>query len=230
MPPADEASPSPAPGGASGHRPSDRQSERWSDSPRALELVEAARALAARGFALATSGNFSVRLDAGRAIITRSGRDKSRLTADDLMLVDLAARALEPAGAVPSAEAALHGQLYRRFPAATAILHVHAPAATALSLRHGAVGAIHLRGYEMVKALEGVTTHEHDEVVPIVPNSQDMAVLGAAVEGALGEHPAAHAYLIAGHGLYTWASSVSAARRHVEALEFLFDVELRLRG
>ena len=39
--------------------------------------------------------------------------------------------------------------------------------------------------------------------------------------------PGAHAYLIAGHGLYTWAPSLPDARRHVEALEQLFDYELR---
>jgi len=29
------------------------------------------------------------------------------------------------------------------------------------------------------------------------------------------------------HGLYTWGESVAEARRHLEALEFLFEVEGR---
>jgi methylthioribulose-1-phosphate dehydratase len=39
-----------------------------------------------------------------------------------------------------------------------------------------------------------------------------------------------HGYLIGGHGFYTWGESVDAALRHVEAFEFLFECELRMRG
>ena len=33
--------------------------------------------------------------------------------------------------------------------------------------------------------------------------------------------------LLSRHGLYTWGQSVAEARRHLEALEFLFEVEVR---
>ena len=198
------------------------------------ELVEAARWLGGRGFLPATSGNLSVRLDDGRLALTASGRDKAALTEADLLLLDPAGRPL-PAGpgtGAPSAEAALHLRLYRRFPACRAVLHVHSPASTALSRRAAAAGraVVELAGYELLKALAGVTTHEHVEPVPLVENSQDLDRLGAAADRALDAYPSAHAYLIASHGLYTWGASVAEARRQVEALELLFDCELLLQG
>ena len=39
--------------------------------------------------------------------------------------------------------------------------------------------------------------------------------------------PDAHGVLLSRHGLYTWGESVAEARRHLEALEFLFEVEGR---
>jgi methylthioribulose-1-phosphate dehydratase len=41
---------------------------------------------------------------------------------------------------------------------------------------------------------------------------------------ALEAHPHAHGVLLSRHGLYTWGQSVAEARRHLEALEFLFEV------
>jgi methylthioribulose-1-phosphate dehydratase len=72
-----------------------------------------------------------------------------------------------------------------------------------------------------------VGTHEHVEIVPVVANDQDTARLAARADERLDRTPGAHAYLISGHGLYTWARTLSLAARHVEALEFLFECELR---
>jgi methylthioribulose-1-phosphate dehydratase len=78
--------------------------------------------------------------------------------------------------------------------------------------------------------LAGIETHETRVVVPVFPNDQNIARLAQAVDDWLDSHPACHAYIIAGHGFYTWGASVKDALRHVEALEFLFDVEVRLHG
>jgi methylthioribulose-1-phosphate dehydratase len=75
----------------------------------------------------------------------------------------------------------------------------------------------------MVKGLDGVTTHEHREWIPIVDNDQDMTRLARRVRGVLGKSPAAHAFLIHRHGLYTWGRTLADAERHVEILEFLFE-------
>ena len=81
---------------------------------RADELIAAGRFLFERGWVPATSGNFSARLSDGRLALTVSGRHKGRLTHDDVLLADAEGRSLDDRR--PSAETALHVQLYRRFP------------------------------------------------------------------------------------------------------------------
>lgn len=193
---------------------------------RAAELIEAGRAIDARGWVPATSGNFSARLANGRIVITASGRHKGRLTSEDILLVDAEGRSLD--GRRPSAETLLHASLYRRYPEVQAILHPHSPASTLISRLTS--GEVILEGYELLKALAGIDTHETRIVVPIFPNDQDIARLARRVEEYLETQGGIHAYLIAGHGFYTWGRSVAEALRHVEALEFLFDLETRMYG
>jgi methylthioribulose-1-phosphate dehydratase len=188
----------------------------------ASELIAAGRDFAARGWVAATSGNFSRRLAGGRIAITVSGRDKGSLVPADFVAFDAAG----PVPAGVSAEAPLHVSLYRRDPAIGAVLHVHSVAATLASLRHAANGEIVLAGYEMLKALAGIATHEASIVVPIFANDQDVPALAARVEQRLTGAPGEVGYLIAGHGLYTWGRTVAEARRHVEAFDFLLTCEL----
>ncbi len=193
---------------------------------RADELIEAGRFIHARGWVPATSGNFSARLADGRIAITVSGRHKGDLKREDIMLVDAEGRSLD--GGKPSAETLLHTSLYRRFPNVGAVLHPHSPSATLIS--RWFTGELVLEDYELLKALEGIDTHEARVVVPIFGNDQNIARLAAQVEDYMQDHPDLMAYIIAGHGFYTWGSSVKDALRHVEALEFLFDLETRLHG
>jgi len=218
-----------------------------SPSQKALATLEtAASGLAAvgrdfygRGWVLATGGNFSMRLGEGSMMITASGREKGALTAQDMVVLDLDAHLLAPhsAGsngsrARPSAEAKLHARLYSRIPEIGAVLHVHSPCATVLSRLDAAQGVLEITGYEMLKALSDVHTHEHKERVPIFHNSQSMDDLARAVDAwmdAFGTE-SIHGYLVAGHGLYAWGRHIDEARRHVEAFEFLFDCTLRYRA
>jgi methylthioribulose-1-phosphate dehydratase len=188
-------------------------------------LCAIARWCAARGWVPATSGNFSVRIG-DRMHITASGLDKGALTPEDLLETDLDGQVL--AGeSKPSAEAGLHVVLYRERPEAAAILHVHTIWNTLLSARFAPRGYVPLEGYELLKGLSGVATHMHLERVPVIENSQDYAALAMELEAALRNHRQAHGVLLSRHGLYTWGQSVAEARRHLEALEFLFEVEER---
>ena len=190
-------------------------------------LCATARWCYARGWVPATSGNFSVRdRGAARMLISPSGLDKGVMTRGDLLETDLAGRALDPKKK-PSAETGLHAVIYRERPDAYAILHVHTVWNTIVSRMKGARGCVVLKGYELLKGLAGVTTHEHEEQVPVLENSQDYAMLGAEMAAALGRFPQTHGVLLSAHGLYTWGTSVAEARRHLEALEFLFEVEGR---
>ena len=188
-------------------------------------LCAAAHWCYARGWVPATSGNFSVRAGV-HILITPTGLDKGTLTPADLLEIDPEGRAIAGRGR-PSAETSLHTVIYHARPQAHAILHVHSIWNTLLSGQFASTGFVPLEGYELLKGLSGVTTHAHRERIPIVENSQDYKKLASELAAALTENSGAHGVLLSRHGLYTWGESVAEARRHLEALEFLFEVEGR---
>lgn len=192
----------------------------------AAQLVEAGRFLALQGWMPATSGNCSARVDAERAMITVSGRDKGRLDPKELMLIDMDGASLSP-GKKPSAEALLHASLYRRRPDIGAVLHTHSVHATVLSLLEPE--ALWLSDLEVLKALPGIATHAARVRVPVLPNEQDIARLASVLEACLELNPETSGFLIAGHGFYTWGATVGEAVRCIEAFEFLFECECLLR-
>jgi methylthioribulose-1-phosphate dehydratase len=195
---------------------------------RADAIADAARQLAALGWTPATSSNFSMRLDARHIAITRSGKDKGRLRRDDIMLIDLHGHAVGTT-ARPSAETALHTQVYRRWPEMTAVLHTHSRTQSVASRLYAARGTIQLQGWELQKAISGYTSHDSVLEIPVFPNTQHMPDLVAQVDAWLDAGKPLHAYLIDGHGIYTWGRDMAEARRHLEALEFLLECEMDLR-
>jgi methylthioribulose-1-phosphate dehydratase len=195
---------------------------------RADAVVDAARELAALGWTPATSSNFSMRLDAKHAAITISGRDKGHLSRDDIMIVDMQGKAVGTE-ARPSAETELHTQVYRHWPAMNAVLHTHSRTQSVASRLFAKDGVIRLEGWELQKAIAGYTTHESVLEIPVFPNTQHMPELVAQVDAWLDAGKPLHAYLINGHGIYTWGRDMAETRRHLEALEFLLGCELDLR-
>jgi methylthioribulose-1-phosphate dehydratase len=194
--------------------------------PQAIEALAAfGRFASARGWIAATSGNFSCRLDADHALVTRSGIDKGAIGAGNVAVVPLAG----PIPAGMSAETPLHLARYRASAATGAIVHVHTIAATVLSRADAARGYVRLRGFEMQKALSGIATHEAVVDVPVFANDQDTVALAATIEARLNGDAAVPGYLLAGHGLYAWGATMSDARRHLEGLEFLLACTLEER-
>jgi methylthioribulose-1-phosphate dehydratase len=193
------------------------------------QTVEAIAAIgrfaAARGWVPATSGNFSARIDATTAAITRSGIDKGNIHSDDLIAI--AVDGPLPAGV--SAETPLHAARYRGDAATGAIVHVHTVSATVLSRADEPRGYVELEGYEMHKSLQGITTHESIVRLPVFANDQDTSALAERIEAQLGRTPAVPGYLLAGHGLYAWGATMVDARRHLEGLEFLLQCALEER-
>jgi methylthioribulose-1-phosphate dehydratase len=194
----------------------------------APQIAELARLCYARGWAPGTSGNFSatVSRDPLRLAITTSGVDKGTLTPDDIVEMDGLGRMVAGSGR-PSAESSLHLAVVRAR-GAGAVLHTHSIWSTIISESgdHG----VAIEGYEMLKGLDGVVTHEHREWLPVFENTQDWAAAAPEVEGFLAEHPDTHGFLIRRHGLYTWGRDLAEARRHLEVFEFLFEVMGRKRG
>jgi methylthioribulose-1-phosphate dehydratase len=187
-------------------------------------LTEAGASLAQRGWLLGTSGNLSATLDLEplRLIITASGQDKGRLASSSFVEVNADGQVLSGEGQ-PSAETSLHRVIIRRKKAGS-VLHVHSSWATVLSDLYAVRGGIEITGYEMLKGLSGIKTHEHTEWLPILENSQNYVEMTARLDGVLVECPDAHGVLLRGHGLYTWGIDVNEAQRHVEILEFLLEV------
>jgi methylthioribulose-1-phosphate dehydratase len=188
------------------------------------QLIAAGKDFYRRGWMLGTSGNLSAVIDATplRLAITASGASKGALTPDQILQIDGMGKVLRGNGR-PSDETQLHlGAVQVR--QAGAVLHTHSVWSTLLSEAFAPQGRLLIEGFEMLKGLAGVSTHEHSESVPIIENSQDMKSLSRRFEEALVNYPDAHAVLLRRHGLYTWGRNLDEARRHVEILEFLLEV------
>jgi methylthioribulose-1-phosphate dehydratase len=187
-------------------------------------LVELGRSCYARGWALGTSGNFSAVVSRTPLClsITSTGLDKGNLTTDQLVRVDANGAVIQGTGK-PSAETALH-LVVARIRQAGAVLHTHSVWSTILSRLHATERGLWIEGYEMLKGLRGVTSHQHREWLPIIENDQEMTRLAKVVETALGQNPGMHGFLLRNHGLYTWGENLAEAKRHLEILEFLMEV------
>ncbi|SDM24582.1 methylthioribulose 1-phosphate dehydratase [Allokutzneria albata] len=196
-------------------------------------LREAGRALAAEsaryaalGWMRGTSGNLSVRLrdEPLRLAVTTSGLDKGELTEDDVVVVDADGVAVPDQPhpeKVPSAEARLHGRI-AAVSGAAAVVHVHVMASVLAAERWP--GGVELIDLEMLKGF-GRAAHDDLVTIPVVPNGQDMRVLGDAFEKSFrADTPA---LIVARHGLYVWGADLLQARHRAECLEWLlrFKVE-----
>jgi methylthioribulose-1-phosphate dehydratase len=119
--------------------------------------------------------------------------------------------------------------VYEREAAAGAVVHTHSLAATVLSRAVAPETWLELRGYELAKAFAGVADHEACVGLPIIENDADARVLARRVRAAIEARGSARAYLIRGHGSYTWGRDMDEALRHAEALEFLLACALEER-
>ena len=208
-------------------RPSEQDNQNGSsggDSTLAGLLAEAGRDFYRRGWVLGTSGNFSAVAgsDPLRLAITASGADKGALLPGDFLEIDANGQVTRGDGR-PSDEARLHLAVVR-LRGAGAVMHTHSVWSTLLSEAFAKDGQLCIEGFEMLKGLADVSTHEHCESLPVIENSQDMKTLAHALEQALEKHPDCHGVLLRRHGLYTWGRDLLEARRHVEILEFLLEV------
>ena len=194
-----------------------------------LALAAIGHSFYSRNWVLGTSGNFSAVVSAEplRLVITPSGAHKGQLSGDEFLEIDGDAAVVRGSGK-PSAETLLHLEIVRAR-GAGAVLHTHSVWSTILSDVHASAGGFEITGFEMLKGLAGVQTHEHREWIPIVGNDQDMARLAKVVRQTLQRHPAAHAFLLQRHGLYTWGPTIADAERQIEILEFLLEAVGRSR-
>ena len=190
----------------------------------AEELVRLGTDFHRRSWMLGTSGNLSAVLsrDPLRLAITASSIDKGRMNASQILEIDESGSMMHSGNGKPSAETLLHLEVIRSA-GASAVMHTHSVWTTVLSDYHHREGGFYIEGYEMLKGLEGVNTHQHREWIPVLENSQDMAALAIEAKQRITTRPDIHGLLVRRHGMYTWGKDLAAAARHVEILEFLME-------
>ena len=189
------------------------------------QLTKTISDLHSRRWCEGTGGNFSVvvQRDPIHLLMAPSGINKGRVESAHLVIVDEHQQVMEGEGRA-SAETTLHIEIIRTLEC-RAVLHTHSIAATVLSDHFKEQAKIQLEGWEMLKGLKGITSHETSIDIPIVPNNQNIKELSQTVRPYLSS--TLPGLLVAGHGLYAWGNSLEEAQRHVEILEFLFSVLLQ---
>ncbi len=203
------------------------------DRDRANELVEAIKFFSQKGWSPATSTNYSVRsTEADQYIISRSGVDKSKFQLSDLILINPEGEVQDPfrkPGVKSSAETEIHTFLYGLDPSINCVLHTHSVLGTVLSKHFERDRWMCIDGFEVLKGIEGNTTHQFEEILPIVPNSQEMRDIIWELKPHLDTLKKAKGFLIAGHGLYAFGKDIAQAKRHIETYEFLFECLYAMR-
>ncbi len=189
----------------------------------AEEIIQAGKFLDSKGWVPATSGNISMKVDEKYVAITVSGKHKGHLRDEDIILVDIEGNPVS--GGKPSAETLIHTYVYQKFPEARAVVHTHSPNATLIS--RIIKERVEIEDYELLKAFPNIDTHQTKVSIPILENDQNIPRLVNKLSRVIGNSKL-YGFLIASHGLYTWASSMKQAIIQAEAYEFLFECELKL--
>ena len=187
------------------------------------DLVACIHFLHQKGFAPATSSNYSVR-EAGATefYISASGIDKGAFSVKDLMKVDQFGIPVKDSRK-PSAETQIHTMIYDHKPEVNCVLHTHTICNTVLSHVLKSQGHIRLEGFEVLKGLEGISTHESVVDLPIFENAQNIPELSQKILQFWKNNEGMQGFLLAGHGLYAWGKDIPSAKRHIEVFEFLLE-------
>ena len=177
------------------------------------KVAAAARALAADGLVHGTSGNVSARRD-DLVAITPTGAVLAEVEPEHVTVVSLDGEVVA-GDLAPTSEADLHLGVYRRYDAG-AVVHTHAPVATALSCVLDELPCVH---YEML-LLGGA--------VRVAPYATfGTPELAASVVDALEGKTAT---LLANHGTVTFGADVDAAVKATELLEWACGVYWHARA
>ena len=189
------------------------------------QLTKTIADLHGRRWCEGTGGNFSVvvQRDPLHLLMAPSGVNKGQVEPAQLVIVDEQQKVIQGQGRA-SAETTLHVEIITTLQC-RAVLHTHSVDSTVLSDHCAKQATIRLEGWEMLKGLKGITTHDTSIDIPIVANNQNMRELSQCIRPYLNTN--APGILVAGHGLYAWGDSLAEAQRHVEILEFLFSTVLQ---
>lgn len=152
-----------------------------------------------------TGGNVSCRIDGDRIAMTPTGRDKARLEAEEVVILELDGTNLTP-GLAPTVEHSMHLRLYQRHPSVGAVVHAHPPVASAFTASET---PIDIRLLSEPYAVAGPIA-----VVPYIAyGTEELA--DAVAEAMTGLHCA----LLRNHGVVCTGRTVLEAFCRVEVIE-----------
>jgi methylthioribulose-1-phosphate dehydratase len=201
-----------------------------SDYHALCDLVILARELNNQGHNSATSGNYSLKTSDNTFQISQSGVDKAYLTPSNFLSVDAQGKILdklEIKGRKPSDEMKVHLGIYAKTDA-RCIIHAHSFAALVWTeTRFNKKKPLQLKGWELLKALRGIKTHEVTVDLAVMDNTQDMDSLAQKLPD-LNKNPHQWCLILRGHGIYVWGETVAEAKRHWQAYQYLFELENQL--
>ena len=168
------------------------------------ELIDTVLAFHSTGLSIGTSGNASVRTDAG-FFITPTGVEYEQLQPDSLVMMNLNGEILE-GNLKPSSEWRFHQAIYTARSEVNAIVHVHSPYATGIACTRKEIPAFHymiaLAGGDTIRCADYATFGTEE--------------LSANAVTALEDR---HACLLANHG------QISLGKNLQEALAMAREVE-----
>ena len=115
----------------------------------------------------------------------------------------------------------MHLQLYNRDNNINAVIHTHSVNSIAISEEYPK--GLTFSQLEILKAFSGINTHDTSIYIPVFSNQQNISLLAGEIECYMKDNNQGFAYLIKGHGVYTWGYDINECIRHLEALEYLFE-------
>ncbi|MDP7976967.1 methylthioribulose 1-phosphate dehydratase [Bacillus multifaciens] len=188
------------------------------------ELSELKKELTDRNWFPATSGNISIKVSDNPLtfLVTASGRDKTKTTPDDFLLVDQNGNPVLETDLRPSAETLLHTHIYNLTNAAC-VLHIHTTDNNVITNVYDQ--EVVFSNQEIIKALniweEGASIR-----IPIIENYAHIPTLGEQFRKHIHEHVGA--VLIRNHGITVWGKDGFDTKKRLEAYEFLFQFHIKL--
>ena len=176
-------------------------------------MVKAGRELHNQGLVRGTSGNISARISGTDTFLIKpSGARMECLKADELVLVDLQGNRIRGESTV-SMETPIHSVIYRTRKDVQAIVHTHAPTATAFGIAKTEILPLQIEVFMLLS-----------NGVPVVPFEQPGSeALALAVQKTIKDYDA---LILENHGIVTVGSTIEAACNLNEMVEEAAKIQL----
>ncbi len=180
------------------------------------EVLEANLSLVKNGLVILTWGNASgIDREKGLIVIKPSGVPYEKMTADDLVVVDLEGN-IKEGSLKPSVDLPTHIELYKRFKDIKGVVHTHSDYATSFA--------------QAKRAIECYGTTQADTFYGDIPlirelTQEEIAAdyeknTGLVIIESLGErHLDKPGCLVSGHGVFSWGDSPRKAAENALVIE-----------